>query len=179
MRENSSSTTAWWQWSSWFSGRASLSTTEEEEVYEEGGLRQGRGAAALPPLHYIDGQGKRGRRPNVSPRGRRPSRLDLLRENPRETCPPSQAGGGLPPKPGGGAPPPQVTWERVWGEHHPLVRWFAPSPLAHEALQHLSGLPKHLSVMLAIAWYPWNTFRLQYPSSNISIFTIGPFRNSS
>ena len=36
MRENSSSTTAWWQWSSWFSGRASLSTTEEEEELEEG-----------------------------------------------------------------------------------------------------------------------------------------------
>ena len=55
MRENSSSTTAWWQWSSWFSGRASLSTTEEEEeVYEEGGLRQARGE---------------GRRPRVSPRG--------------------------------------------------------------------------------------------------------------
>ena len=35
MRENSSSTTAWWQWSSWFSGRASLSTTEEEEELEE------------------------------------------------------------------------------------------------------------------------------------------------
>ena len=27
----------------------------------------------------------------------------LPRENPRETCPPSQAGGGLPPKSGGGA----------------------------------------------------------------------------
>ena len=53
LRENSISMSAWWQWSSWFSGRASLSTTEEEEVYEEGGLRQGRGAAALPPLHYI------------------------------------------------------------------------------------------------------------------------------
>ena len=121
----------------------------------------------------------KGRRPRVSPRGRRPSRLDLARENPRETCPPSQAGGGLPPKPGGGAPPPQVTWERVWGAHHPLVGWFAPSPLAHEALQHLPGLPKHLSVMLAIAWYPRNTSGLQYPSSNISIFTARPFRNSS
>ena len=111
--------------------------------------------------------------------GRRPSRLDLPRENPRETCPPSQAGGGLPPKLGGGAPPPQVTWERVWGAHHPLVGWFSPSPLAHEALQHSSGLPKHLSVMLAIAWYPRNTSGLQYPSSNISIFTSGPFRSSS
>ena len=32
LRENSSSTTAWWQWSSWFSSRASPSTMEEEEV---------------------------------------------------------------------------------------------------------------------------------------------------
>ena len=29
-------------------------------MYEEGGLRQGRGATALPPLHYIQGQGERG-----------------------------------------------------------------------------------------------------------------------
>ena len=35
MRESSGSTTAWWRWSSWFSGRASLSTTEEEEELEE------------------------------------------------------------------------------------------------------------------------------------------------
>ena len=34
LREKSDSTTAWWQWSSWFSGRASLSTTEEEEEEE-------------------------------------------------------------------------------------------------------------------------------------------------
>ena len=133
----------------------------------------------IPKTSTIYRGRERGRRPRVSPRGRRPSRLDLPRENPRETCPPSQAGGGLPPKPGGGAPPPQVTWERVWGAHHPLVGWFAPSPLAHDALQHLPGLPKHLSVMLAIAWYPRNTSGLQYPSSNISIFTAGPFRNSS
>ncbi len=77
------------------------------------------------PSTIYRGKG-RGGRPRVSPRGRRPGRLDLPRENPRETCPPSQAGGGLPPKPGGGAPPPQVTWERVWGAHHPLVGWFAP-----------------------------------------------------
>ena len=36
MRENSDSTTAWCWWSSWFSSRASPSTTEEEEVLEEG-----------------------------------------------------------------------------------------------------------------------------------------------
>ena len=61
MRENSSSTTAWWQWSSWFSGRTSLSTTEEEEeVYEEGGLRQGRGAVAVPPSTIYRGKGRGG-----------------------------------------------------------------------------------------------------------------------
>ena len=32
LKENSSSTMTWWQWSSWFSRRASPSTTEEEEV---------------------------------------------------------------------------------------------------------------------------------------------------
>ena len=127
-------------------------------------IYRGRGEVEAPLGFPLGGEGQ--------------GRLDLPRENPRETCPPSQAGGGLPPKPGGGAPPPQVTSERVWGAHHPLVGWFSPSPLAHEALQHLPGLPKHLSVMLAIAWYPQNTSRLQYPSSNISIFTSGPFRSS-
>ena len=65
------------------------------------------------------------------------------------------------------------------GGAQPLSGLVFPLPLAHEALQHLSGPPKHLSVMLAIAWYPRNTSGLQYPSSNISIFTYGPFRSSS
>ena len=53
MRENSSSTTAWWQWSSWFSGRASLSTTEEEEELEEERVApgQGYGFPPTPPLY--------------------------------------------------------------------------------------------------------------------------------
>ena len=55
----------------------------------------------------------------------------------------------------------------------PLSGLVCPLPLAHEAPQHLPGLPKHLSVMLVI------TSGLQNPSSNISIFTSGPFRNSS
>ena len=178
MRESSCSTTVWW-WSLRFSGRVSPSTTEEEEVLEEG-EGYAREEVRLPSHPSTIYRGKwRGEGALGFPWGWQPSRLDLPRENPRETCPPSQDGGGLPPKPGGGAPPSQVTWERVWGAHHPLVGWFAPSPLAHEALQHLSGLPKHLSVMLAIAWYPRNTSGLQYPSSNISIFTVRPFRNSS
>ena len=40
-----------------FSGRASPSTTEEEEVLERGRLRQGKGAAALTPPLFI---GRRG-----------------------------------------------------------------------------------------------------------------------
>ena len=39
------------------------------------------------------------------------------------------------------------------GGAQPLSGLVCPLPLAHEAPQHLSGLPKHLSVMLAIAWY--------------------------
>ena len=61
MRENSSSTTAWWQWSSWFSGRASLSTTEEEEeVYEEGGLCQEEVRLPSHPSTIYRGKGRGG-----------------------------------------------------------------------------------------------------------------------
>ena len=65
------------------------------------------------------------------------------------------------------------------GAHIPLVGWFAPFPWPMKPPQHLSGLPKHLSVMLVITRYLWNTPGLQNPSSNISIFTSGPFRDSS
>ena len=65
------------------------------------------------------------------------------------------------------------------GGAQPLSGLVCPLPLAHEAPQHLSGLPKHLSVMLVITRYLRNTSGLQNPSSNISIFTSGPFRNSS
>ena len=59
MRENSSSTTAWWQWSSWFSGRASPSTTEEDEVLEEG-EDCARGRVRLPSLSLTIYKGKGG-----------------------------------------------------------------------------------------------------------------------
>ena len=94
----------------------------------------------------------------------------------------------MPPKPSRWRLASQARWRRPTspsnvgkgvGAHYPLVGWFSPSPLAHEAFQHLSGLPKHLSVMLAIAWYPRNNSGLQYPSSNILIFSSGPFRSSS
>ena len=65
------------------------------------------------------------------------------------------------------------------GAHNPLVGWFSPSPWPMKPPQHLSGLPKHLSVMLVITQYLQNTPGLQNPSSNISIFTSGPFQNSS
>ena len=65
------------------------------------------------------------------------------------------------------------------GGTHPLSGLVFPLPLAHEAPQHLPGLPKHLSGMLVITWYLRNTSGLQNPSSNISIFTSGPFRDSS
>ena len=62
LRENSSSTTAWWQWSSWFSGRASLSTTEEEEEeeeLEEERAAPGEGCGCPPtPSLYIGGRGE-------------------------------------------------------------------------------------------------------------------------
>src|SRR4051812_2922992 len=54
-----------------------------------------------------------------------------------------------------------------------------PLPLAHKAPQRLLGPPKPLSDTLVITWYPPNNFGLQYPSSNIPIFTSGPFRSSS
>ena len=78
------------------------------------------------------------------------------------------------------------------GANQPTKGLCAPTPfptllgevgrlhLAWEAsLQHLPGLPKHLSVMLVITRYLRNTPGLQNPSFNISIFTSGPFRNSS
>ena len=51
--------TAWWLWSSWFSGRALPITTEEDEVLEEG---EGcaRGGVRLPSLSLTIYRGKGG-----------------------------------------------------------------------------------------------------------------------
>ena len=58
LRDNSSSMTAWWQWSSWFSGRASLSTTEEELELEEERAAAGKGCGCpLSTSLYIGGRG--------------------------------------------------------------------------------------------------------------------------
>ena len=60
MREKSGSTTAWWQWSSWFSGRASLSTTEEEEELEEERAAPWQGCGCPPTLPLFIGARERG-----------------------------------------------------------------------------------------------------------------------
>ena len=93
--------------------------------------------------------------------------------------------GNLPPKPGrGGCPrggaPTSLGYVR-WGGRgaQPLSGLMCPLPLAHKAPQRLSGPPKPLSDTLVITWYPRNNSGLQYPSSNIQIFTSGPFRSSS
>ena len=83
--ENSSSTTAWWQWSSWFSGRASLSTTEEEEELEEERAAPGQGCGCPPTPPLYIGARERGAGP-LDPiwwEGRRPGRV---------ACPPGQGG---------------------------------------------------------------------------------------
>ena len=49
------------------------------------------------------------------------------------------------------------------GGAQPLSGLACPLPLAHEAPQHLPGLPKHLSVMLVITRYLRNTPGLQKP----------------
>src|SRR4051812_7355081 len=54
-----------------------------------------------------------------------------------------------------------------------------PLPLAHKAPQRLPGPPKHLSVTLVVTRYSQNNSGLQYPSSNISIFTSGQLQSSS
>ena len=61
----------------------------------------------------------------------------------------------------------------------PLSGLMCPLPLAHKAPQRLSGPPKPLSDTLVITWYPRNNSGLQYLSSNILIFTSGPFWSSS
>ena len=68
-----------------------------------------------------------------------------------------------------------------WGGRgaQPLSGLMCPLPLAHKATQRLPGPPKPLSDTLVVTRYPRNNSGLQYPSSNISIFTSGPFRSSS
>ena len=94
---------------------------------------------------------------------------------PRKLAP--QAGRGGCPR--GGAPTSPHYVRGVGRGAQPLSGLVCPFPLAHKAPQRLPGPPKPLSDMLAIAWYPGDNSGLQYPSSNIPIFTSGPFRSSS
>ena len=64
------------------------------------------------------------------------------------------------------------------GREPALSGLVCPFPLAHKAPQRLPGPPKHLSVTLVVTRYSQNNSGLQYPSSNISIFTSGPFQRS-
>ena len=58
MRESSGSTIVWW-WSLQFSGRASPSTTEEEEVLERGRVAPGEGCGCppTPTIYRVKGEG--------------------------------------------------------------------------------------------------------------------------
>ena len=80
--------------------------------------------------------------------------------------------------PGGGHLSRGAPWAEV-GREPALSGLMCPLPSAHKAPQRLSGPPKPLSVTLVITWYPWSYSGLQYPSSNVPIFTSGPFRGSS
>ena len=88
-----------------------------------------------------------------------------------------QAGRGGCPR--GGAPTSPRYVRGVGRGAQPLSGLVCPLPLAHKAPQRLSGPPKHLSVTLVVTRYSQNNSGLQYPSSNISIFTSGPLRSSS
>ena len=94
---------------------------------------------------------------------------------PRKLAP--QAGRGGCPRGGAPTSPGYVRWGGRGAQ--PLSGLMCPLPLAHKAPQRLSGPPKPLSDTLVITWYPRNNSGLQYPSSNIPIFTSGPFRSSS
>ena len=87
---------AWWQWSSWFFGRASLSTTEEEGEWEEERAAPGQGVR-LPSLSLTIYRGKGGGGGAQGfPRGGAAATgetLDGFRcPHPWETCPPSREG---------------------------------------------------------------------------------------
>ena len=94
---------------------------------------------------------------------------------PRKLAP--QAGRGGCPR--GGAPTSPGYVRGVGRGAQPLSGLVCPFPLAHKAPQRLPGPPKHLSITLVVTRYSQNNSGLQYPLSNIPIFTSGPFRNSS
>ena len=101
--------------------------------------------------------------------------MGLGAPTPRKLAPQALRGGC----PRGGAPtsPCYVRWDGRGAQ--PLSGLMCPLPLAHKAPQRLPGPPKHLLVTLVVTRYSQNNSGLQYPSSNISIFTSGPLRSSS
>ena len=101
--------------------------------------------------------------------------MGLGAPTPRKLAP--QAGRGSCPRGGAPTSPGYVRWGGRGAQ--PLSGLMFLLPLAHKAHQHLPGPPKPLSDTLVIAWYPRNNSRPQYPSSNIPIFTSGPFRSFS
>ena len=86
-------------------------------------------------------------------------------------------GRGATPREGAPTSPGYVRWGGRGAQ--PLSGLVCPLPLAHKAPQRLPGPPKHLSVTLVVTRYSQNNSGLQYPSSNIPIFTSEPFRSSS
>ena len=101
--------------------------------------------------------------------------MGLGAPTPRKLAP--QAGRGGCPRGGAPTSPSYVRWGGRGAQ--PFSGLMCSLPLAHKAPQCLLGPPKHLSVTLVVTRYSQNNSGLQCPSSNISIFTSGPFRNSS
>ena len=138
-----------------------------------------RGRVRLPSLSLTIYRGKGGGGALGLPRGGAAATGETLdgfgRPHPWETCP--QAGRGGCPR--GGAPTSPRYVRGVGRGAQPLSGLVCPLPLAHKAPQRLPGPPKPLSVTLVVTRYSQNNPGLQYPSSNISIFTSGPFRSSS
>ena len=101
--------------------------------------------------------------------------MGLGAPTPRKLAPQAERGGC----PRGGAPtsPSYVRWGGRGAQ--PLSGLMCPLHMAHKPPQRLSGPPKPLSDTLVVTRYPRNNSGLQYPSSNISIFTSGPLRSSS
>ena len=94
---------------------------------------------------------------------------------PRKLAPQARRGGC----PRNGAPTSPGYVRGVGRGAQPLSGLVCPLPLAHKAPQRLPGPLKQLSVTLVVTRYSQNNSGLQYPSSNIPIFTFGPFRSSS
>ena len=155
-----------------YSGRASPSTMEEEDVLEVGGAAPGEGCGCPPtPSLYIGGRGEGAS--GAAAKGN--LRWVWAPPPPRKLA--SQAGRGGCPRGGAPTSPGYVRWGGRGAQ--PLSGLMCPLPLAHKAPQRLPGPPKPLSDTLVITWYPQNNSGLQYPSSNIPIFTSRPFRSSS